>query len=763
MTLVRVALVLCAPMVTSVCFGAADSFAATVRPVLEKYCFECHGVKATKADVDLASFKTEDDLAKNQNLWLTVLEQMRSHSMPPAKAAQPAEVERQLVADWIDASMDRLDERAPPIAARLPLHRLNRVEYNNTVRDLIGLDLRPADDFPADDTAHGFDNVAEVLTLPPLLLEKYFEAAVKVIDNSIITEGSGDVIERMMEAESFAKAQNTNGAAQLNLEQETGASIDVPRTGDYEVRVRAWQSGATNDPATLVLKVDGVDTKLWQLSRGGELMALSAILPLANGARRIALRHTSHMELPKGAKGSSAVRLFIDSIEVRGPTKALAHRRIFFVQPGADVSDRDAAKQIIQRFATRAFRRPVEDAELERFLALYTDGRKSRKSHVEAARLSLAAVLVSPQFIFRIERDASVKDEFGAIRLNDHELANRLSYFLWSSMPDDELFRLAAARKLSDLAVLRAQVKRMLANPKAEAFTENFAGQWLHVRKLDSVAPDAEMFRAFTPGLREAMKAEALKFFETVMLEDRSVLEFLNSDWTMLNEDLAKHYGIRNILGGHMRRVELTNSVRGGVTTMAAVLTVTSHPTRTSAVKRGKWVLEEILGARPPPPPPNVPELEEPAKGQPVATTLRERLERHRADPQCFGCHVRMDALGLGFENFDAIGRWRDKEGQHRIDASGILPGGYAFASPMELKQILAGEKEAFTRNLVEKMLVYALGRKVDRHDRREVKRICTALAQNDYRFSTLVTEIAASYPFRHRTTVERNDTALRP
>jgi hypothetical protein len=726
-------------------------FETSVRPLLEKYCFECHGAKEKKkADVDFSHFKTEEDLARDPALWLNALTQLKSFAMPPEKASQPTDSERQFLSGWIDQAMDSLDARAPKNPGRTPLHRLNRVEYNNTIRDLIGLDLHPADDFPLDDTAHGFDNVAEALTLSPLLLDKYLEAAEKVLDRAIVGNGPLTLLQQRIEAELLPGAQATNSSAELGLEKEISVTVEVPQNDDYSVKVRAWQNGAGDDPATLVLKVDGVDTKLWSISGEGQPTLLEAVVPLGAGKRRLAFRHTWHISLPK-EKSPPDARLFLDYVELTGPIKVMAHRRIFFAEPGAALRDRDAASQVVGGFATRAFRRPVEPGELDRLLHLYDQGRDTGKSHLEATRLALLSVLVSPQFLFRVERDTTHRDEGGAIRLSDWELASRLSYFLWSSMPDEELFQQAAGNRLGEPEILGQQIRRMLDDPKAHALVENFAGQWLGLRKFENVAPDAQMFPAFKPPLRQAMTLEAMLFVETIAKEDRSVLEFLDADWTIANEDLARHYGIRGVTGGHMRRVALTNSVRGGVLTMAAVLTGTSHPTRTSAVKRGKWVLEEILGAPPPPPPADVPELEVPAKGQAPATTLRERLERHRSDPRCFGCHVRMDALGLGLENFDAIGRWRDKEGANRIDASGVLPGAESFNGPAELKKLLAKHKEEFVHNLVEKMFVYALGRRLERYDRREIKRVTEALAKDGWRFSAMITEIASCYPFRYR------------
>jgi mono/diheme cytochrome c family protein len=739
-----------------------------VRQLLEKYCFACHGPKVQKAKLDLSVHRDEEALGRNQGVWLEVISQVRSSAMPPGKAPQPTEAERRKLVAWLDSAMDRIDARLPRNPGRVPIHRLNRTEYNNTIRDLIGLDLRPADafSFPADDIAHGFDNVADVLSLSPLLLEKYLDAAEKVLDRAIVTSGPVKLLEKKLEGAGLDGARKNGTAAELRLESEIGITLDVAAADDYQVRVGARQTGAGDEPATLVLKINGVDSRVWYLSpMSDEAVVLQAAVPLRAGTQRLALRHTWHTATVPKDKKLPDVKVFVESVEISGPLKSVAHRRIFFIDPPHPVplppggrvaeGERQAAVKIVERFAGRAFRRPVENAELERLLGLYDRGRTSGKSHVESVRLALVAVLIAPQFLFRIETDRGQPDNDGVYRLNDWELASRLSYFLWSSMPDDELFGLARQKRLQDPPVLRQQVKRMLADPKAKALAENFAGQWLGLRKLEGFTPDRTLFPSFTESLRRAVLAEPLLFFETVMREDRSIQEFIDGDWTIVNEELARHYGLKGITGGHFRRVTHTDRHRGGILTMPAVLMLTSHPTRTSAVKRGKWLLEEVLGAPPPPPPPNVPELEEPPRGQPAATTLRERLERHRSDPRCFGCHVRMDALGLGMENFDAVGRWREKEGAKRIDASGTLPGGESFAGPAELKKLLAGRKEDFARTLAEKMFVYALGRGLERFDRREVKAVVDALAKNEWRFSTLVTQIVESYPFRYRQTAE--------
>jgi len=723
------------------------------RPLFEKYCVECHGGKQTKADIDLTHLKSEADLEADQQLLLDIVAQLDSHAMPPEKAEPLPDAERQVLIAALTEAIDAIDSRAPKNPGRTPLRRLNRAEYRNAIRDLIGIDLPLTDDFPADDVAHGFDNVAEALTLSPLLLEKYLAAAERVLEHAVLTDGAPVLIEEKVAgiAMTGAPPGAPGGAVELPLDAEVSATMEVPSAEDYTVRLQVSQRGASGEPATVVLKVDGVDAKVWSLFQENQTTVREAVIALGAGARKLSVRHTWHMNLPK-EKAAPDVKLTVESLEVTGPAKAAAHRRIFHVNEiDAGVCEREAAERILQQFAMRAFRRPAETGEVERLLRLYDDGRAAGKSHVEAARLPLLSVLVAPQFLFRIERDRSIRDEVGAFRLSDWELASRLSYFLWSSMPDEELFRRASQGELRDPALLRAEVSRMLADPKAQALSENFAAQWLGLRRFETATPDAEMFPAFTASLRRAMAAEVQLFFEAVVREDRGIGEFLNAEWTVGNEELARHYRVKDVLGGTMRKIPLAGTPRGGVLTMAAVLTANSYPTRTSPVKRGKWVLEEILGAPPPPPPPNIPELETPAKGEKPASTVRERLERHRADPNCAGCHVRMDALGLGLENFDAIGRWRDKEGDHAIDASGTLPRRKSFKGPVELKALLAEHQQEFARTLVEKMFVYALGRGLQRSDRREVKRVTESLAQNGWRFSSLIAEIASSYPFQFR------------
>jgi hypothetical protein len=725
-------------------------FEKDVRPFLAAYCFSCHGPKKQKAKLDLSTARGEKDLERAQDAWAEVLKQLRGRAMPPEDAPkQPSEVERQKIVAWLEAAMRRIDDRAPRNPGRVTLRRLNRAEYNNTVRDLLGLDLRPADDFPADDVSDGFDTLGDVLTLPPLLLDKYLDAADRILDRALVLDGPAPILERTLEAEAHEKARVAAGVAEMALEREFGETIEVPAEGRYEVRVRAGQDRSPEGVAVVVLKVDGVDLAVLRVTAPpGRPEEISASIPLQAGARRFSVRHSPTRAYDK-KEVQPETRLFLDRVRIAGPERSLSHRRIFF----AEGTDRAAARAILERFATRAFRRPARPDEVDRLLGLYDRGRAQGKDFPRAVRLGLWSVLVSPHFLFRVERDTPRRDAWGAVALDDWELASRLSYFLWSSMPDQALLDRAAKGLLREPAHLVEEMRRMLADPKSEAFVENFALQWLGLRKLEAVQPDRDLFPQFTEALRRAMLDEARLFFAHVLREDRSILDFVDADYTFLNETLARHYGVKGVPGAPMRRVGLPDRTRGGVLTMAAVLTATSHPTRTSAVKRGKWILEEILGAPPPPPPPNVPELEESLKNRPDAKTLtlRKRLEIHRADPNCYDCHKRMDVLGLGLENFDPLGRWRDKDAGQPIDASGTLPGGESFKTPAELKKILAASRDEFARTLTEKVFVYALGRRLEGYDRREVTRVVESMMAREYRLSALLEGVVTSYPFRFR------------
>jgi len=582
-----------------------------MQPLLTQYCGKCHGEKGGASGISLGAFHDVIAIQKDQTTWRKVITRIRERTMPPPGTPQPSQEQRNLVSDWLTKTLNNTDPSLlPKNPGRVLIHRLSRQEYNNTVRDLFGVTSNPADKFPADGGGGGgFDNNADTLFVPPILMERYLITAGEVLD-----EGS--------------------------------------------------------------------------------------------------------------------------------------QVKLFFVKPSKTLPARAAAQKILTRYATLAFRRPVEPAEIERLMRLFDKAKAAGDDFEAATKFALKGALVSPNFLFRVERDRPTPN---AYLISDYELASRLSYFLWASMPDDQLFAAAAAGRLHKPEVLDKEVKRMLQSPKSRAFSDSFAGQWLRARDLYTTAhPDGNQFKDYTPTLRDAMYAETIDFFDSVVREDRSLLSLLDADYTYLNEELAKHYGIPGVSGSEMRRVQLADDRRGGVMTLGSVLVQTSYPLRTSPVLRGKWVLEQILGSPTPPPPPNVgtlPADDAPRQGQ----TFRHRLEEHRKNPACAACHSRMDPIGFGLENFDAVGRWRTVASGAPVDASGVLTTGEKFNGPGELKKLMLQRKEEFLTNLTEKMLAYALGRGLEPYDLPTVRKITEAVKKDNYRSSALILEITRSYPFQYR------------
>jgi len=599
-------------------------FAREIKPLLAHYCYGCHGEKK-KGGLDFRIYSDESRALRDRGVFERVLGKLEAHEMPPENKPQPTAAERGLITNWVGQRFFQCDCKHPD-PGRVTIRRLNRAEYNNTIRELTGVEFQPAADFPADDSGYGFDNIGDVLSLSPGLLEKYLAAAEKVLKAAIPDGGTA------------------SGGSDSNASTNAGSG-----------------------------------------------------------------------------------RIFID-------------------QPGA--SEFDRARQIITNFATRAFRRPLATNEQQRLMALFESAQAGGADFDDCLKLVLEAVLVSPHFLFRGEYQSEPDNTKAVRRLDEYALASRLSYFLWSSMPDEELFAQAAHRTLR--RHLEAEVKRMLKDDRSQALVANFAGQWLQLRNLKLMSPDRKGFPSFNQTLRAAMQKETELFFESIWRENRSVLEFIIADYSYLNQKLAELYGIEGVEGEQFRRVTFSGAQRGGLLGQASVLTITSNPTRTSPVKRGKWGLENILGSPPPPPPPNVPELKE-GKGA-LTGSLRQRMEQHRADPNCATCHQRMDPIGFGFENFDAIGAWREKDGEFAIDASGQLVTGETFNGPAELKTLLVTRKrDEFIRCLTQKMLTYALGRGFEYYDKCAIDQICKELAKNHYKFSTLILEIVKSTPFQMR------------
>jgi cytochrome c553 len=1005
------------PSAKSASDARSQDFSKNVQPLLVKYCYNCHGNGKHKGDVALDKYPTIADMVKGQTVWETVMHHINTQEMPPPDAMNfPDRAERDRITDWIAGTLYNYDP-AHPDPGRVTVHRLNRNEYNNTIRDLVGVDFQPADDFPADNSGYGFDNVSDVLSLSPTLMEDYLSAAGKIMDQTIATDPvpseKQHFAANLMQFGFNADGDSGDGWMPLSALEEDEVAVILPISGgDYTVRVQAYNksrgagggrgrgapvtAASTNAPATAALApapapdpaaagkpilltcmIDYTIVHVWavtatskdqpgvyearisippgkhrlsvvnhrirgganelqmtngrigQQQRNGTIMVKWVELegPLPNQitfypAKNLAvtgdgkfnaqgqriMEHNGEVatkfNVPKEGNyilraeayaqqaGTETAKMefridgqAVQSFDVLAPATRIptAGQRVFstllleaqpqiyefqvkltpgennfsaaFVNEFADPENKDpnlrkrslivdhlevvgldepaalpampaqiqslfdeakaanksnpnsekAARQIVTTFASRAWRRPAQAADVDKFMTLFDAAQKDGLSFEASVKLPMKAVLVSPYFLFRGEIQPDPNNPESVHPVDEFALASRLSYFLWSSMPDQELTDLAAKNQLRKN--LDAEVKRMLASPKSQAFVENFAGQWLEIRNLNFVAPDKETYPDFDDNLRQAMLKETDLFFESILHEDRSVLDFLDADYTFVNAPLAKLYGIPNVTGEEFQRVSLVGTPRRGVFTQASVLTITSNPTRTSPVKRGKWVLEELLGTPPPPPPAVVPALEETASSSTNQTlTLRAAMEIHRSNPVCASCHSRMDPIGFGLENFDGIGRWRDTERLEApkpdnalaladanladanannadalapaapvkpspmgkiaqtdtnaptttalqalpIDSSGKLVSGETFNGPAELANILATTKrDFFVRTLTEKMLTYALGRGTEYYDRDSIQKITDDLAKNQYKFSTLVLGVVNSLPFQ--------------
>jgi mono/diheme cytochrome c family protein len=807
------------------------SFDAIVKPFIEKNCIDCHNNTRQKGGMNLERLSAADAVAAYVDDVEHVLLKLRTGEMPPEDEERPDQKDVEAVTRWFEQEFARLERVTPPDPGRITARRLNRTEYNNTVRDLFAVDVRPADDFPQDDAGYGFDNIADVLSLSPVLLEKYMIAAEHVVRTAMFGhEPEPPTITRLRAPtaviapmRSVPSAYDTTGLSLPNAVHATHRVI-VPGQyliraylggrrplGSMPVRIGLYVDGdlvetQTLDPATQASfeddeqQFDGKTLEYRVPLAAGQRWVAAAVLDLYDGlpARFNGPKPSERPEQyrvptftpPKNAT-PERVELFrknfekrqaelakapinaarVSRLELAGPYEpqtrpsreslqavyACGHLPGELVGPGRTGSPAGAPPthrswcglKNIAHLAQRAFRRPVAREELVPYVAVMARAQKAGESFDEALAIALQAVLVSPDFLFRIEKDRPATAAAAVYSISDHELASRLSYFLWSSMPDAELRRLADRRMLRRPGVLEAQVRRMLADAKARALVEEFGGQWLQFRALESVAPDRDKFPAFDNYLRLSMRNETMLFFEHIVREDRSVLEFLDAKYTFLNERLARHYGVEGVTGPAFRRVELTDDQRGGVLTQASVLTVSSYATRTSPVLRGRWILDNLLDAPPPDPPAGVPALDETAVGE--TASLRQQMEAHRKNPTCASCHRRMDPLGFGLENFDAIGAWRAMDGKFAIDPKGELPDGRTFHQPAELRTILLQDRQDFARALSSKLLTYALGRGLERHDKPTVRGIVNRLPQHEYRFSGVVLEIVNSLPFQMR------------
>ena len=735
--------------------GQADDFNATVRPVLTGTCAQCHNSKLVSGGLNVEGLTSPESVVRDREVWQKMLRRLRAGDMPPAGAKRPA-AELDAMATYIERAFDRADAAIPQDPGRVTARRLNRNEYTNTIRDLLGVQFRAEKYFPADDSGDGFDNIGDVLTVSPLLSERYLAAADRIARWAISTE----IPSKPVEVDYRARDRKTRRVDRSTIEAEHRVEF----AGAYTVRIglpgeRPKVNGQDAAPVTLGLWMDDalIASKTIETKPSG----LVYFDPYSEEELQVQLSEGDHVfragfiddPFVKSLSAADAYdrkkNKFLDSIVFVGPFAATvekaSRKKILSCDPA---SGRRCVERIVTDLANRAYRRPATRREIDALLRLVDLGSRGRSAE-HGIQLAIQAMLVSPNFLFRIERDPRPLDARAVHEVTPYELASRISYFLWSSMPDDQLMALAASGRLGDRQVLDAQVTRMLADPRAAAFAGNFAGQWLETRNLDSVKPDPDLFKEWDVELRDAMKRETVMFFEHILRENRPVSEFLTADYTFLNARLAAHYGIAGVTGSELRRVQLHTDRRGGVLTQGAVLTVSSYPTRTSPVIRGKYVLQNILGTPPEPPPGDIPPLEDANQGG--GRSAREQLERHRSNPACAACHRNMDPLGFGLENYDAIGRWRDQDGKFPVDAGGTLPDGQKFTTPAEMRTLLVSRLPQFSRTLTEKMMTYALGRGLKPYDRRAVDGVQRAVAADGYRFQTMVRELVHSLPFQSR------------
>jgi mono/diheme cytochrome c family protein len=756
---------------------------ADAKAVIDQYCVTCHN-----AQLRTAGFSLEDvDVAHPADageLWEKIVRKLRSRTMPPVGRPRPDEATYETLAASLEASLDRA-AAARPNPGRPLLHRMNRTEYRNAIRDLLALDF-DVSALPADDATYGFDNIADALGTSPLLLESYMTAARKAVRLALGSPAIPPVTITHLAAEDLTQDYHLRD---LPLGTRGGLRVEhyFPVDATYEIRVRLRRNaGGTvrgiGEEHQVELTLDGNRLGVFPIGGRGRGMgggAQNAGQPAATGFTADD-KMFARLNVPAGVHtivaafvgrppvlSEQAAKPFlrsytsangqgmpdVDRVMITGPFEAArpnatpSRIRVFSCRPTAPADERACARTILSRLGRLAYRRPLGAAELDLLLGFYDEER--RRSDFEGGiELALRYILTSPQFIFRVETEPAKLPAGAVYAVSDLDLASRLSFFLWSSIPDETLLAAAERGELTRPAELERQVRRMLADPRASALVENFAGQWLYLRNLASTRPDPPTFPDFDDNLRQALRQETELFFSSIMQEDRSVLDLLTADYTFVNERLARHYGIPGVYGDRFRRIQVTDDRRRGLLGHGSVLTVTSYATRTSPVLRGKWILENLLSAPPPAPPPNVPNLEDTVSAE--SLSVRERLVRHRTNPGCAGCHARMDPYGFGLEQFDAIGRWRETEADGKaIDAADTLPDGTVFNGPSELRAAILKRPDEFLKTFTRKLLTYAVGRGLDYRDEPIVRRIVSQAARDQHRFSAIVTGIARSDAFR--------------
>jgi cytochrome c5 len=753
------------------------AFAQAPAQVFTKYCVTCHNPKLKTAGLVIDPAELAH-IGAQAELWEKVVAKLRSNAMPPAGAPRPDQATYDSVAAFLETELDRASAaRSNP--GKLPLlHRLNRTEYQNAIRDLLALSALPKEMnyallLPPDNAASGFDNIADLLFVSPTTMERYLDAARKI---SRLAVGDPTMPEMVNIYRLSPEQPQDARVDELPFGTRGGMAVrsDFPVDGDYVVKVEV--AAAARERHQIEITVDGERMKLAAIGgnptpgREGQGpqdeevvgKASEFRIPVKAGPRLIGVTFVQHTEARdentlrprmrgRGTQPSLATVTISGPYETKGPGDTPSRRRIFACQPAGPADELPCAKRILSTLERRAYRRPVTDADLQDLLPFYTAGR-AEAGFDRGIQKALERLLVSPQFLFRIERDPANIAPGTSYRISDIELASRLSFFLWSSIPDDELLDLAVRGKLKDAAVLEQQARRMLADPRSESMVTNFAAQWLYLRDIEAKQPDELLFPDFDETLRAAFHRETELFLDSVLRENRSVLDLLTANYSFLNERLARHYGIPNVEGSYFRRVTFPEgSVRGGLLGQGSILTITSYATRTSPVLRGKWVLENLLSAAPPPPPPNVPALKTESEEPGKTLSMREAMTQHRANPACAGCHARMDPIGFAMENFDAVGKWRDRDADNPIDTSGVFPDGAKFDGMAGLKKALLRRPEQFVNTVAERLLMYAVGRNLQYYDAPAVRAAVREAAGGNYQFSSLVLGVVKSVPFQMR------------
>ena len=799
--------------------GAAATFSATVYPqqprdvvspavaqqaVITRYCVSCHNNRAKTGGLSLEELNITR-VGDHSEVWEKVVQKVHANLMPPPDRPRPDRATVKSLLTYLETSLDRAADLKPDPGRTEALHRLNRAEYRNAVRDLLALDIDVSAMLPADDVSYGFDNIAGVQRMSPTLMDRYLAAAQKISSVAVGASARGLTTETFLVPAELRQDDRLEGLP-FGTRGGTLLRYTFPRDGTYSVRVQLTRyAGASFDeipvfdePQRLELSLDGAPVHVFELpaaariegrgysgaNRRGLDSNWQVQFQAKAGPREVALTFLNRTPAllenllepferpaPGGPNGYYTTQkgAYLRSVVISGPYEATgpgttpSRQHIFVCRPNTRESANElgCAKKILLTLARRAFRRPVVDGDVDSLIASYEEGRADGNFDRGIER-AVEALLVSPEFLYRVEREPGATGATGAMgatgagravyRISDLELASRLSFFLWSSIPDDTLLDAAASGKLRNPPDLERQVRRMLADPRADALVTNFVAQWLFLRNLPTVLPDPRRESDFDEDLRQAFRRETELFASSILREDRSVLELLTGNHTFVNERLAKHYGIPHVRGTHFRRVERLDDRRRGLLGQGSVLAVTSYPNRTSPVVRGKWILENLLGTPLPPPPPDVPALIEKPNPGDEEQPMRARIAQHRANPACASCHATMDPLGLSLENFDMVGRWREvDEALIPIDASGVLPDGTKFEGPAGLRHVLSSDPDRFVRTVTEKMLVYALGRGLEHYDMPAVRKIARDAATQKYRASSLVLGIVNSRPFLMR------------